>query len=296
MLKIKDKSYKRLPGVYIITNLINGKEYIGESEDIKRRMWTHSTSKTQVIHKAIIKYGIDNFQVYCEYFPNSTKLFRLGMETDMIDLYETLAPRGYNICRIGCDCIGYKHTESALIKMSETHKGKSFSDDHKRKLSLSHKGKILSETTKLKIGESSKGRTHSEKTKIKMSKSKLGVKFGESHCNNISKGKMGKPLSESHKKNLSIAFTGRTQSETTREKISLSNKGKVMSEESKLKNRINKPNIRSVIQFTIDGTELFNYYSIAEASRRTGVGVQNISACCRGVLLKTGGYKWSYGS
>ena len=59
-----NKDFKSLPGIYVITCLTNGKSYVGESLDIKTRMDRHSRGRKQVLHKAIQKYGIENFHVY----------------------------------------------------------------------------------------------------------------------------------------------------------------------------------------------------------------------------------------
>lgn len=52
-------------GIYKITNQINGKYYIGQSVNIKRRWQEHckfnSREQDAVIHQAFKKYGIENF-------------------------------------------------------------------------------------------------------------------------------------------------------------------------------------------------------------------------------------------
>ena len=51
-------------GIYKIENLINGKVYIGQSIEIERRFKKHLTAKDNtVIHKAIRKYGKENFSL-----------------------------------------------------------------------------------------------------------------------------------------------------------------------------------------------------------------------------------------
>lgn len=55
-----------LTGIYRITNNINNKIYIGKSKDILTRWQRHKQpsyqiEKDQAIHKAFIKYGIENF-------------------------------------------------------------------------------------------------------------------------------------------------------------------------------------------------------------------------------------------
>ena len=69
-----DAIQNNISGIYIIRNLINNKVYIGQSNDIKRRWQEHIRSgqpdkyakksirdNNAPIHRAMFKYGIDNF-------------------------------------------------------------------------------------------------------------------------------------------------------------------------------------------------------------------------------------------
>ena len=51
-------------GIYLITNKVNGKKYVGQSIDIEERwkdhIWASKKSKL-LIYRAMRKYGIDNF-------------------------------------------------------------------------------------------------------------------------------------------------------------------------------------------------------------------------------------------
>ena len=54
---------KKVRGIYKVTNKINGKVYIGQSVDIGRRWREHMTAKDDIyFHKAIQKYGVENFE------------------------------------------------------------------------------------------------------------------------------------------------------------------------------------------------------------------------------------------
>ena len=54
-----------LPCIYLITNTINGKRYVGQTVRFKERMWEHEYDdrSTSAIHAAIQKYGTDAFEV-----------------------------------------------------------------------------------------------------------------------------------------------------------------------------------------------------------------------------------------
>ena len=86
-------------GIYCITNLINGKQYVGQSIHIHTRINQHfnyhGISHGSIIDKAILKYGKDNFQFkILEECPieelNSKEIY-------YIKLYNTIAPNGYNV-------------------------------------------------------------------------------------------------------------------------------------------------------------------------------------------------------
>ena len=50
-------------GIYKITNKKNGKMYIGQSNNIKRRFYEHCRNNEILIDKAIQKYGKEEFIV-----------------------------------------------------------------------------------------------------------------------------------------------------------------------------------------------------------------------------------------
>ena len=88
----------------------------------------------------------------------------------------------YNIARKTSDVMrGRTHSDESKRKMSESRSGenhrmfgKHHSDETKRKISESQIGKTHSDETKRKISESQIGKTHSEETKRKISESQSG--------------------------------------------------------------------------------------------------------------------------
>ena len=139
------------------TNKINGKKYVGQTvRSLKIRKQCHAYDafkkvNTMYFHRAIRKYGIDNFnwEILHDKITDVKKLNKL--EIYYIDLYDTyntgynLALGGKNAChseetkrKISDAGKGRKHSEESKRKMSKTHKGKKFSENHKRKLSENH--------------------------------------------------------------------------------------------------------------------------------------------------------------
>lgn len=136
--------------IYVVVNKINGKMYVGSTErELKIRWQKHLVKVNEgslcTLHKAIRKYGRDNFDIRMieEY---QSKEAMLQGEIEYISYFDTYkSPYGYNDTpggEGGNTNGGKKFSEKWKIKMSETRKGIVFSDEHKENLSKSHLGKI----------------------------------------------------------------------------------------------------------------------------------------------------------
>lgn len=116
-----------IPGIYKITNNINGKCYIGQSIFLNRRIKRHLSYKSHkdnlAIYKAFDKYGINNFLIeILEYFDTKDYSYikhKLDeLEIYYIDKFNSYRD-GYNKT-IGGDAgvTGYKFTEEQKKKVS----------------------------------------------------------------------------------------------------------------------------------------------------------------------------------
>lgn len=84
-------------GIYKIENLINHKIYIGQSIHIEKR-WREHCWKTSdsLIGRAIKKYGKENFDF--QILEETEDFSQLNdLETKYIKVFDTLAPKGYNL-------------------------------------------------------------------------------------------------------------------------------------------------------------------------------------------------------
>lgn len=98
-------------GVYKITNIINGKIYIGSSKDIDRRWREHTyslednTHSNQKLQNAWNKYGRQNFKF--EIIELCDERHQFEREQYYLDLYKPFQSAGYNIVqKISNDLIG----------------------------------------------------------------------------------------------------------------------------------------------------------------------------------------------
>ena len=163
--------------VYLITNLINSKKYVGvTTKTLKHRWQQHCWSSTRnkqcrLIGKAIKKYAKENFKMeLIEEMLDVSEKDLLTREAFYIAKYNTFADGGH----------GYN-----LIRCSEGHF-------------------IYSEKTRQKISENQRGeknqfygKRHSEKSLALMSQSHMG-----------SKAHLGKPHTEETRKRLSDLLSG----------------------------------------------------------------------------------------
>ena len=166
--------------VYLATNQLNGMQYVGQTVDSLPQRWKEHISEaksgtTYHFHRAIRKYGADSFSL-CILHECETKEEMDFVEIFYIDILVTKSPVGYNLTHGGDGTLGYKHTEEAKRKQSETHRGKKRTKESIRKTADAHRGTKHSEETKKKMSEAAKGRKFSEVTLLKMSLAKLGTK------------------------------------------------------------------------------------------------------------------------
>lgn len=87
-------------GIYKITNKLNGKVYIGQSQNIKERWAEHKRpsnfiNPTKILYQAMKQFGIDNFIFEVLEECDKTELFE--KEQYYISLYNSLEPNGYNM-------------------------------------------------------------------------------------------------------------------------------------------------------------------------------------------------------
>lgn len=184
--------------VYIITNLINGKKYIGMS--INKKPWHLKTyyGSGKLIKQAIKKYGKENFkkEIIKEFDNESdTRLFEKKLIEDLRAIDD---PMYYNLCAGGYGggvkghvvseetkeklrnhFTGKKRPDEVVKKISEKLRGKkpSVESISKRKIGLRRYYDNLSEEDKIEmfnryrqLSETNKGKTHSDETKDKLSK------------------------------------------------------------------------------------------------------------------------------
>ena len=153
--------------IYIFINKINGKVYIGQTvQNAMVRYGQHLCNSRRKpylpLHRAINKYGIDNFEFIYEECDNGELDER---EIEYIKELDTLKPNGYNL-----DCGGNlqkSRSRETRLKISKALTGKKLSTEHRKSISFYHADVS---------GASNPfyGKRHTSKTKAKMSVNRRG--------------------------------------------------------------------------------------------------------------------------
>jgi len=107
--------------LYQVTNLVNGKKYIGLTCEPDNRWACHRTEKgSRLIAAAIAKYGQDQFEF--ELLACGPDWYIIEAETLLIRAYNTRPPHGYNLSEGGSGCQGVRHSKETKEKMSDSQK------------------------------------------------------------------------------------------------------------------------------------------------------------------------------
>lgn len=187
-------------GIYKITSP-SERVYIGQSIDIENRFneyYNLKNCKGQTrLYNSLKKYGIENhiFEIVTLCYEEQLNEF----ERDFQEAYDVIGPMGMNCKLIGTKDRATKHSEDSKIKISNTLKGRIFSESTLLKMKqtqLGEKhwnyGKKVPEERKEKISLKLKGENNhnynkefSKETKDKMSKSHHKRKQVVNIVNNI---------------------------------------------------------------------------------------------------------------
>jgi group I intron endonuclease len=181
-------------GIYKILNVVNGKCYVGSAVNLSIREYEHKRQLNNKNHPnkylqaAWNKYSGWKFEVSVLENCEVNKL--IEREQFYIDLYDCVAPKGYNLAPIAGSQLNFKHSEETKKIISKKAKNISdetrakmkahiFSNEHKKNMSIARRKRIYKEETKIKHAQAAKNRVWTEESKSKLKASKLGHKVSE---------------------------------------------------------------------------------------------------------------------
>lgn len=273
--------------VYVHTNKINGKRYVGVTSQGPEKRWNEGkgyTPRQPHMYNAIQKWGWDNFEHEILVSDVSVEDASL-IEQTLIKEWQLQNPKyGYNAQSGGLTSTAL--SDEIKEKISNANKGRKFTEEHKKKLSEVKKNQPLSD----------KQLEHLYQFKH----ANEGKQFTEEHKQHLSEALAGREFTEEHKQNLSNAKKGnfsQRQQEALR-KISENNKGRKHTEEEKAKisagnkGKLKKNSVK-VEQYDINIEEVVGVYdSVMDAHNKTGISYHSIWNCVNGCSNSAGGFAW----
>lgn len=182
--------------IYLVTNEISGKSYIGKTKRAVEVRWAEHLDasrkgSTTVFHCAIRKYGEQAFSVR-ELATAETNSAASQLERLWIIALQTRDRRyGYNMTS-GGDGVDTGVLSSGM-------RGRHHSEETKRKIALANKGRTLSEEQRRKVSLVQIGKVRWPN----------GRTFSEEHCKALSKGHLGSVVSPRTREKLHDALVGR---------------------------------------------------------------------------------------
>lgn len=310
--------------VYMHTNIINNKKYIGITKKSPKKRWGckgYGYKKSQpVFWNAIQKYGWDNFK-HEILFNNLSQKEAQEKEIELIAKYKTNCRRydspeyGYNMTDGGEGMSGSFPTEKTREKIRASHrdriKNETWEEREKRCQRMRGNanpfyGKKHTDKTKDKIGEKARERLR-DKTKHPMYNKKQSE---ESKRKNFNSQKGKSPVIQFDLEGNFIAeYEGiieayrKTKISRTSISACCHHKAKTAGGfiwEFKNAEDINKKSLcknclaKRVVQLSMSGEVIKIFESLSDAGRQTKIHAQNIGACCSGKYKHSGGFKWLY--
>ena len=149
-------------GVYVITNKLNNRQYVGVSKNPHTRLKQHANPRKKtksIITNAIKHHGLENFEIKILFYADRKYCFE--MESKIISLFNTQTPNGYNICSGGIGANGlcgeYNGMYGKKGELSPQYGkvgkdaaffGKKHTEETKQKMRLSHSGQKRTDETK----------------------------------------------------------------------------------------------------------------------------------------------------
>lgn len=185
---ISINSLYKICGIYSITNIKNGKRYIGKTQmnfgdrfDSHKSLLRNNKHFNTKLQNAWNKYGEDNFVFdVVEVVEDKQNLEKFNeLEIGYIQSFNSIND-GYNITLGGDGAAGKPMAESTKRKIGEKNR-------------VNMLGRKASESTKAKMSKSHKGFTHSKESIEKIRQSKSGVCVKEETKEKLRDSLKGRP-------------------------------------------------------------------------------------------------------
>jgi hypothetical protein len=251
-------------GIYKITNVVNGKCYIGSSVNVKVRFYAHKSHLKHNKHDnrhlqaAYNKYGVDNFLFEVLEECAADKAVLEDREQHYMDLLNAChEDHGYNLAPRAYICIGVKHTAEAIAKRVAANTGHKWNVGKRRE-----KGRSIPSMKPVEQLTLSGKLVAEHKGSLEAAES-VGIspKRIQSCC---------------RRANPTAGFYWRYKGEN--KALAAGRPGRVF----------------PVMKSSLDGTPIQIWENLKAAVAATGISAKTISYACNGGMKHHKGFVWSY--
>lgn len=182
-----------ISGIYCITNVVNGKSYVGQSIDISRRLTAHykMAGHQSALYSAMRKYGPENF--ICNILEKCDMESLNAAESWWMQELGSVSPNGYNLIAEGEH--GRRVCEATKDKISSALKGKTPAVNSMPRRAEWEEARLRELRKALSIRGSRTGTKCSDAQKALISARHLGAKRSPETRSRISASLTGKPFS-----------------------------------------------------------------------------------------------------
>ena len=271
--------------VYLTTNLVNGKQYVGQHLAVKfdKRYKGSGTA----LKYAFEKYGWDNFKCEILCWCNTQDELNYREQCEIV-FHSTFSPNGYNLKYGGSNG---KWLDESRKRASIEQKKRFENPEEREKCGLGHVGQV----------PWNKG---IPKTKEQVEKQKATLnKYWDNKENRIKASMAQRKRFENpeERKKASDSHKGKKPSVEALKKMSEARKKYYANEENRKKmseSLLNSPKAqkrrKKVLQYTLNKVLIKEWASLHEIQRELGFLVNGISECCRGLRKTYKGFIWRH--
>jgi group I intron endonuclease len=269
--------------IYKITNIVNGKCYIGvTTKENPNERWSNHKSAIRhdrgcpFLQKAVKKYGEESFTFEVLIICFDEDVFKF--ENEYIVKHNTMSPNGYNVAVGGIrgpSFLGKTHSEETKqiisIKSKKYHSRPEVKEKQRQRAIEFNKQRNTSELLK-----------KSEKWQKALAEGRIGAGGHEHGHTEEVKNKISESLKAYYKKQ---------REEQNTSKSSVSHRPETLQKISEIMRKVNG---KKVSQYTLDGQLIASYDSIVEAAEKNGFPRKNVQACVSGHSKTSGGFIWKH--